>query len=196
MAKFNFRSTSGYVTDGAGETYFIFGDTHPTSRDSLTFGWTGANPQFRDRSTGVDVRLAGTLFRGNDGQTLIVYDCGNGTYDVSGAFGDQGSAATNYIEICDVNTSNVVQSVLSTVASGTATALGEFVDAGGTVRTSASDWVTNGSTVTTQVTVTSGRIGIRLGPSSTQSGSSAIAHLAVAPASGGGSSLPIFRRRR
>lgn len=47
---FDFRETSGYVTDPANCTYVV-GDTYPTPRNGITFGWTsiiGLNLRDRD----------------------------------------------------------------------------------------------------------------------------------------------------
>lgn len=57
----NFRATSGYVTDGTGETYYT-GGSYPITRGGATFGATGGTPELRDRDSGVDRRIAGTMF--------------------------------------------------------------------------------------------------------------------------------------
>src|SRR5678816_4027126 len=58
---FNFRATSGFVTDGAEQTYVLTADTYPTTRGGFTFGWVILNdsPTAVDRDSGIDVRLAG-----------------------------------------------------------------------------------------------------------------------------------------
>lgn len=54
---FNFRQSSAFAVDGVGETYVI-GDTYPTTRDGVTFGWVNGPSGTRDRLFG-DRRLAG-----------------------------------------------------------------------------------------------------------------------------------------
>lgn len=66
---FNFRATSGYVTDGPDEVY-VAGDVYPTTRstsngNSATFGWLTAPDGSRDRDSGIDRRLAGINFANN-----------------------------------------------------------------------------------------------------------------------------------
>lgn len=56
---FNFRGTSGFVTDGANETYVLLADTYPQTRNTVTFGWTGAPYSSEDGSASDDRRLAG-----------------------------------------------------------------------------------------------------------------------------------------
>jgi hypothetical protein len=59
---FNFRQTSGFVTDGANETYVLSGDSYPATRNGVTFGWEDAPSGDRDRNSGIDRRLAGMNF--------------------------------------------------------------------------------------------------------------------------------------
>jgi hypothetical protein len=60
----NFRSSAGYVTDGAGETYCLHVDAYPTTRGGGTFGWVDyiGVVDGRDRNSGNDPRLAGINF--------------------------------------------------------------------------------------------------------------------------------------
>ncbi len=128
---FNFRTTSGFVTDGLNETYVI-AEAYPTTRNGVTFGFTDIIDS-RDRDAGADRRLAGINFRSNgDGaQTPFRIDLtAAGDYQINAALGDAGGSQTEYLQIYD-NTS-----LLATI-SGIATGGAEYVDAGGTVRTAA-----------------------------------------------------------
>lgn len=60
---FNFRFTSGYVTDGPNEAYVLTATAYPTTRivggETVTFGWTLAPGSSLDVDSTVDRRLAG-----------------------------------------------------------------------------------------------------------------------------------------
>lgn len=58
----NFRGTSGYVTDGADETYALAADSYPTSRGGWTFGLVSGSVTYFNRNSGVDRRFAGAMF--------------------------------------------------------------------------------------------------------------------------------------
>ncbi len=79
----NFRQTSGYVTDGTGETYCL-GDVYPTTRATYTFGWSGAQSQ-ANRSTTVGPNLAGINYGAN---TFRIDLPQAGTYKLRIAIGD------------------------------------------------------------------------------------------------------------
>lgn len=66
--------------------------------------------------------------------------------------------------------------MLATVADNVAKAGNEWIDAGGTIRTSTTDWETNNEQIT--VTVSSGNhLGVRLGdPAATAGSASSLAH--------------------
>ena len=60
---FDFRASSNYVTDPAGDTYVLPSTAYPTTFNGVNFGWTNVSlVQARNRSTGVDPRLAGMNF--------------------------------------------------------------------------------------------------------------------------------------
>jgi hypothetical protein len=89
----NFRSTSGYVTDGAGQTYVLATDTYPTTRGGVTFGWETPGPTgHANRSTSLDVRLAGIGYRVNSsGGAAGIFRVAlpaTGTYNLRLAMGD------------------------------------------------------------------------------------------------------------
>ena len=128
---FNFRQTSGYVTtDGANESYVI-GDTYPTTRNGVTFGWVDAISSANISAT-VDRRFAGSNY------VVNTTGCGikrfrvdlpaTGTYSISLALGFQSTITnSNTLEIRDNTT------VLTTISGNTAA--GSFLDASGVSRT-------------------------------------------------------------
>ncbi len=101
----NFRSTSGYVTDGPNDTYCLRADGYPTTRGGLTFGWAdGDSHDVRNRNSGIDVRLAGVHFNTSAGTVAIFrLDLPNDadTYTITGAFGDASYAQSPYVELRD-----------------------------------------------------------------------------------------------
>lgn len=90
---FNFRGSSGYVTDGANETYVLDTDAYPTVRNGVTFGWTVNPSGGRDRYAGGDERLAGICF-GNGNGTFQVDLPAVGAYAISLGMTDTGSNQT------------------------------------------------------------------------------------------------------
>lgn len=69
---FNFRSTSGYVSDAAGDIYVLETDTYPTTRGGVTFGFTdqaGGSPLCIDRDAGISPKLAGIAYQPLGGAT-------------------------------------------------------------------------------------------------------------------------------
>jgi hypothetical protein len=138
----NFRQTSTYVTDGAGETYVLGTDAYPTTRGGVTFGWesgfTSANALNRNAS--VDRRLAGVHFESGTAIPQFRLDLpAAGQYQIYAAFGDYGPSTTNYSEFRFLDDATVLFS--STVQSmGGAQ---RWTDATDVKRTSASDWSTN-----------------------------------------------------
>ena len=86
----NFRATSGYVTDGADETYVLGTDSYPTTRGGVTFGWESgfSSANTRNRDTSPDRRIAGIHFD-TDGNAVFRVDLPSaGTYSVRLAQGD------------------------------------------------------------------------------------------------------------
>ena len=180
---FNFRNTAGYVTDGQGQEHVSL-NAYPANTGGDDFGFSAVNGATFDRDAAVsDVRLAGSHRVFNDGpQSLFVVNTGNGVFDVELALGDAAWGGSQYVELVDVDTSNVVQSVLAVVVAGVATASGQWLDATGALRTSDADWASNQAS--TQVTVVSGRLGVRIGSSTDVASDSQISHLSVAAAAG------------
>ena len=176
MSGFNFRGTAGYVADDAGSTYVLTSDVYPVTRSGLTFGWSSAADFGIDRSTNPDPRLSGMNRSTNVDSLSFITTSGAGVFNVSLAIGQQVGAVTgNKLYITEVNSSNVEQSVLATVADGVNTDAGEFIDATGVVRTSPADWVNNQSTV--EVTVADGNhLAVRLGDGVNDGTKTHIAH--------------------
>lgn len=157
---FNVRSTSGFVTDPANTTYVTSAETYPTTRsiggENVTFGWgTGSSYgiEFRDRNDAIDARIAGLAFITSAAYNnfLRVNVPAAGDYKVTLALGDPEYGHNTQVLIKD----GVDGATLATIQDSSI-AGGHWVDAGGTERTSASDWVTNGQgtiTVTLSGTV-------------------------------------------
>lgn len=150
---FNFRNTSGYVTDSANETY-VLGQAdapYPTTRtingQSVTFGWWAPGSRTNctngqstsifgeNASTIIDHRLAGANYVAPLGSNICILfrvDLpATGVYNIRVALGDQLAAYTQTATIRDNNTS------VGTVAASTATTSAHFLDATGTLYTTA-----------------------------------------------------------
>lgn len=92
----NFRATSGYVTDGAGETYSL-GEAYPTTRGGYTFGWdVGITAMSRDRNAAVDRRLAGVISVAPNQRTFRLDLPSTGTYQVCIGMGDYSYSTSEY----------------------------------------------------------------------------------------------------
>jgi len=107
----NFRATSGYVTDGANETYCEASDTYPTTRGGCTFGWdnsTGVSEL--NRNSGVDRRLAGInyLSKTNLSRTFRLDLPSAGTYEIHLAIGDMNAATNCGCVVRDGATTNII----------------------------------------------------------------------------------------
>lgn len=171
-AGFDFRATAGYVTDVAPNTYVLASDTYPTSRGGFTFGWestTGLDS--RDRSTGVDSRLAGINFKPNSDTVTDTFRVDlplAGTYNIRLALGDgTTSAQTNYVVVKDTSTALIT---FAPIATG-----GNFADAAGNLWSPA-NWPANNVAVSEAFATTILRIVIG---GTVDSLSSCIAYLAV-----------------
>jgi hypothetical protein len=125
---FNFRSTSGYVTDGADETYVTVTDIYPTTRGGVTFGLvTNLYWNHRDRNSSNDRRLAGLTFQDTAGisadeRAFRVDLPAAGTYTVHIAAGDD-SGAQHVAYVIKDNTST-----LFTFSDTLTTGSGKFLD--------------------------------------------------------------------
>lgn len=128
IAKLNFRLTSGYVTDGAGETYVLGTDAHPTTRGGVTFGYVdvgGGAPVAGDRSTSYGSRFAGRINYKRDSNTFRV-DLANGAYDLRASMGAVTASATVELIIWDGAESDGI--VLANWLNGSSGAAGQGVD--------------------------------------------------------------------
>lgn len=172
----NFRGTSGYVTDGADETY-VLGETSPTTRktgngNEVTFNWDASPTIYaynRNASIG-DVRLAGINLKSNASNPLILNITlpSSGTYRVRMAIGDANEAqGTQYVKLMDNG------SVLLTV-SAASVAMAHFIDASGVDRTAAA-WPTDNAYVDVVFATTTCQLSI--GPTSLIGDYSVLAHL-------------------
>jgi hypothetical protein len=157
----NFRTTSGFVTDGGTDTYSL-GEAYPITRGGVTFGWdTDITANTRDRGGTSDVRLAGLNFHANGGGVSIFridLPLGTGTYDIKAAFGDTGGSEVQNFVFKDGG------SAFKTVT-GIATAVGFFTDANGSATMSDTAWV--GSNVAITHTFTSSIFTIEVGGAGT-----------------------------
>jgi hypothetical protein len=128
---FNFRGTSGFVTDGTDETYVLAADTYPTTRNGVTFGEQNRDAAYfqDDRALG-DRRLAGIYGAVDTGAEFRVDLPSTGNYDLRLAFGDALSGGEQRWRIYDN------ASILDSVGPVTQP-FSEFVDASGTLRTAA-----------------------------------------------------------
>lgn len=177
---FDFRRTSGYVTD-VSPNVPILGSSDAYS-SGVGYGWSVATSLARDdRSTSVDARLAGMNYVANNlglSANEFRVDTGPGTFRIRLALGDSidliGPHQAQFFD--GAGTTPIL-----TVSVG-GTTVGQWYDATGVLRTSASDWVTNNAAAT--VTLTSSylrmQIGAGSGASSTQY--TGISHLAIAAA--------------
>lgn len=172
-AGFNFRATSGYVSDGADQTY-VLADTYPTTRGGFTFGWTSAlGDGSRDRDSGIDVRLAGQnqVITPNAPRTFRVDLSATGSYTICVANGDATSTQSDQrLEFYDDST--LLFSIVD--AGGSSIAGGNFNDASGVERTAAA-WP--GSQVCVTHTFATTIFNMVAGSGSSENGT--IAHLRI-----------------
>lgn len=181
-AGFNFRDTSGFVTDGAGETYVLGNpDAYPVTRGGFTFGWsTTVADMSRDRDNSVDRRLAGVNKATNDGtQAVFQVDLSaTGTYVVCIAVGDAVfDSGYEYFKVLDNST------VKFTVDDTDGLLAPNFDDANGT-EWSASAWPASNTCQT--ITFASTTFKLVIGSPGAQAGSTEIAHVRITASGGGG----------
>lgn len=192
-AKFNFRATSGYVTDGAGETY-VLGETSSQTRDGHTFQWDVCGDCSRDRSTGVGSRFAGVNKRANDGTqntwTLITLP-ETGYYEIRAALGDAtNTASATYAYFYDDST--LIDSIVAVTASPTTADY--YLDATGVTLANAA-WDAGNTALLHNFASTTFKLVI--GSPTNTSGETRIAHLQITKVDApGGGDIVILRRRR
>jgi hypothetical protein len=184
-AGFNFRATSGYVTDVGAETY-VLAESYPTTRSiggvSYTFGWDVTNGiDSRDRNSGVNRRLAGMNFvsntNGGSKPRFRVTLLATGDTTICASFGDQPNTQTHYVRFQENG------STFATISNVT-TNTDEFADATGTVRTIGA-WDPTGAQCISR-TFSSTIFQIEIGdPATTAGNSTAVTHLFVNQVTGG-----------
>lgn len=156
---FNFRATSGYVSDPANTTYEIgTGINYPRSILGVTCGWEVAPTSTRDRSLSVDARLAGLHFRAYAVGYTPTYriDVPAGTYNLSMAMGDTAAGQIgSKVEVYDDATLR-----LTVWDSAAALSSSYFMDATSVVHTSSANWVANQTP--SSVVISSGILRLKL----------------------------------
>lgn len=175
----NFRATSGYATDAAGETYCLQ-EGYPTTRGGYTFGYTSgiANVNTRDRDNTLDRRITGTHWISASAQFLFRIDLGStGTKNVYAGFGDPGNTAGNHFEIRD-NTTTLATIDDSSVSSA------NTLDASGAEISHAAWAVAGGTSVSLTFSTTTFTIQANTGLS--DGDVSGLQHLKISDAGGGG----------
>jgi len=184
---FNFRLTSGYVTDPTNTTYVLNTDTSPTTRNGVTFVWadngTGTLDS-RDRSTGNDPRLAGINFISNTSSQVGIFQVtlpASGQYDLYLAAGDQAQGGPVDLEWGDNGSYTTIANAHDTVSANS------FVDASNAVRTHA-QWVADSARGGTarRITMTSTTFQIRIAGLSAVAGLTPLAHVFLSQVSTGG----------
>jgi hypothetical protein len=151
---FNFRATSGYVTDSSGQTYSL-GTVYPETRNGITFGWNSALAgNSRDRSTSAPgaPELAGIIYWTNSvnapPQCTFTVDLPQaGDWTINLALGDATAQQTQFARLKDGSTT--FQTLTNVVTNA-----GEFLDASGVVRTTAALWKSNNVAVSRTFTTT------------------------------------------
>ncbi len=177
----NFRATLAYVTDGASEAFEMVTGTTPnyphTTSQGNNVGWEGAlGDGCRNRSAGVDVRLAGMNFCDNG----VTFDyrldlSASGNWDINLAAGDATYAQGPIkVEVFDTATS---RGVLCNASTSTGA---RWLDAHGTEFTEA-NWVASNVSQSVAFTTTIARIRIGGGAG----GSSTIAHVKLTSGAAG-----------
>lgn len=173
---FNFRSTSGFVTDGTNETYVLLTDVYPTTRNGVTFGGDTFPFDVVDRNASLDRRLAGIHYHMNDGsaQSLFRVDLPSATdYEIRLALGDTASQGYHYAQVRDDT------SALFTVIDTNGTAADRWDDSTGTEWTDAT-WP--GSNVATIGSFSSTIFWLAYGTPDAQSASTCVSHIFISQA--------------
>jgi hypothetical protein len=142
---FDFRNTSGYVTDPANCTYVLL-ETSAT-RGGFTFGWdqVANNVGVSDRNSGTDARLAGVFIDYGPPVSTFTVSSGfsAGTYNIDLALGDYSYTHANLKAEFFDNTTSLF------AVSGSTSGSNRFLDATGVARTP-SGWVSSHALKTSQ----------------------------------------------
>ncbi len=171
---FDFRATSGFVTDPTDCTYVLPSDTTPTVRNGATFQWTTIGGlDSRDRTSAGDTRLSGINFVAGGGDAVWTLTLpATGDYDVYLAAGDQAGNGTIKIQVLD-NASAFI--TITNVDTGAADS---YIDASGAIRTRA-QWLADSARGGTKVTRTFASTTLKVNLNEPTSQISCIAHLFV-----------------
>jgi hypothetical protein len=137
IASINFRGTSGYVTDGSGQTYCL-ADVSPTSRAGLTFGWEFSGVNANDRDSALDPRFAGINWvNGGNAPNFFLTLPAPGTYNVNYSVGDaSGGSWGAQVDIIDNVTMRDTSGTLATTGT-------EYYDISGTKHATSAAWIAN-----------------------------------------------------
>lgn len=182
-----FRNTDGYVTDGANDEFvaddFFGGGTYPYSfANGLTGGWQASSGGLdsRDRSTGIDVRIAGLHYnRTSTEQVLFRVDVTAAEYNIRFASGDNNyGPGDSYFEFRDDATA------FATIDDSGGTSSAEWYDAAGTLHAGASTWASSNARITR--TFSSTILRVAMGRGGAASGNCVIAYVSVEATGGGG----------
>ena len=188
---FDFRATSGFVSDPAGNTYDL-GDSYPTSKtldgDTFNIGWsTSQTGLSRDRNAAVDARFAGINQRPNAGIGVTTWRIdlpSAGQYTIRIGMGDEANPKSNYWRILD-------NATLLATFGPVATTAAQFADATGVVRTSIANW--NSSNVAATYTFASTICLIELGdPAQLAAGDTGIATFNIVAAASASPARPLL----
>ena len=121
------RATSGYVTDGANDTYSL-GAAYPETRGGITFGWSAnVTANSRNRST-TEAKIAGIVFvpSGGSSREFQIDLPSTGVWDIRLAAGDAISVQNISVDLVDGSTS------FKTITGSTGN-INSFFDANGTL---------------------------------------------------------------
>ena len=171
---FDFRSTSNFVTDPAGDTYVLPSTAYPTKGSGVTYGWVKTSGvSGSNRNAKLDPRLAGINYVSNGAPGTFYVDLPSaGTYNLSLAMGDATYTQCYtqcQIQFLDGNT------VLATVAMGR-TLASYFYDTKAN-NWSAAQWPTKN--VSQQVTLSGTRLTVVVGLSKSNGDITPITFLGV-----------------
>jgi hypothetical protein len=173
---FDFRATSGFVTDPLNATYVLSNTVYPTTRNGVTFGWTKTSNQLGgiDRTTAVDVRLAGINYMMNfvPPSTFVVDLPAPGTYQIMLAMGD--ASASQCPSGCKIEFRDGATSLFTLIEPGTTA--GYFYDANGN-NWPAAAWPA--SVTARTVTVSGTQLQILVGANSGKPDRTPIAHVSI-----------------
>ncbi len=168
---FNFRTTRAFVTDSANYNFISDTMTTPATTNGITYNWVSGNDPdtlgggSRDRNSGIDVRLAGMNFCGNQISSAIFHMCGftAGAYTFQMGYGDAGgNQQNNYLSLQNSDGTLLVGPLhVTTLATPT------FGDAAGATY-SAAAWP--GSEATVNGTITTSCINLWMGSGLTTDG--------------------------